>query len=119
MLFILLFFFRYTRLLVGLFTVWTYEAHKPQNSPTPSTEDVTVIVPTVDPAGVQFEECIKSIVAAGPSKIIVVTAGNGRCGRTNLEILERDWKAHAAIQLMECEVMNKRKQICKALPVVS
>lgn len=117
--FILLFLFRYTRLLVGFTAVWFYKPKVPQNRPMFSTKDVTVILPTVDPAGVNFEECIHSIRETDPYEIIIVTAGRGRGGRTNYEILEHDWKGYPAIRLMNCKVMNKRKQLCTAVPVVS
>lgn len=117
--FTLLFMFRYTRLLVGLFAVWLYKPKLPQTHPVFSTKDVTVILPTVDPAGVNFEECMHSIQETDPFEIIIVTAGGGRGGRTNFEILEHSWKGYPAIRLMNCKVVNKRKQLCTAVSLVS
>ncbi len=118
-LFILLFLFRYVRLLVSLVAAWLYKPIVSQHPPVVSKEDVTVIVPTVDPAGVNLKECIHSIRQTDPSEIIIVTAGAGRDGESNLEILEQDWKGYPAIRLMNCEVVNKRKQLYTALPTVS
>lgn len=117
--FVSLFLFRYVRLLVGVVAIWLYEPVVPQFSSDHSTKDVTVIIPTVDPTGVNFKECVHSIVQNDPFEVIIVTAGKGRNGKSNLQTLEQDWKSYLAIRIMECEVMNKRKQLCTAIRTVS
>lgn len=119
-LFIAFFIFRYTRLLVNIVGFWLYSPKVPQLSPTFTANDVTVIVPTVDPLGADFQECIQSIYNTGPALIIIVAAGMSPIGhQTNFETLNRDWTGCPGIKLMNCKAMNKRKQICTALPKVS
>ena len=74
-LFILLFIFRYTRLLV---TMVGYRIYKPTPIPVThllTSRDVTVIVPTIDPFNIGFAECMSSLAANNPACIIIVTAG--------------------------------------------
>lgn len=117
--FVSLFLFRYVRLLVGVVAFWLYKPVIPQVSPDHSAKDVTVIIPTVDPTGINFKECVHSILQDDPFEVIIVTAGKGRNGKSNLQILEQDWRSYLAIRIMECEVMNKRKQLCAAIRTVS
>ena len=118
-LFIGLLLFRYTRLLVNLVAFWFYTPKAPESSSFSAT-DATVIVPTVDPAGINFKECIHSIRKSGPALIIIVAAGKAEaCRQTNFEIVKQHWEGHFGIRVMECKFTNKRQQICTALPEVS
>lgn len=75
LLFILLFFFRYIRLMVDMIGIWIYSPTPIPSDPTLTSKDTTVIVPTVDPFNPDFAECISSIAATEPASIIIVTAG--------------------------------------------
>ena len=75
--FIVLFFFRYSRLLGKLVAFCFYEPVTISDYPKLRARDVTVIVPTVKPHGVQSDECIRPIYANRPAKIMIVTAGLG------------------------------------------
>jgi len=119
-LFIFLFIFRYLRLVVHIVGWWLYTPASLASSPVFSSSDVTVIVPTVDPAGVSFRECISSVISNDPTLIIIITAGPCPTDdETNFDKLEREWRDHPKIHLMECGVMNKREQLCTALAEVS
>ena len=76
--FICLFLFRYTRLLANIVGTFIYKPTPIPDNPALNSEDVTVIVPTVDPFNPGFAECIKSIAATSPATIIIVTAGGHR-----------------------------------------
>lgn len=117
--FVSLFLFRYVRLIIGAVAFWLYKPIVPQCSSDHSAKDVTVIIPTVDPTGINFQECVHTILENDPFEIIIVTAGKGRNGKSNLQILQQDWRGFPAIRIMECEVMNKRKQLCTAIRTVS
>lgn len=70
-----LFLFRYIRLLISIFGYWIYKPIPIPSNPTLTSNDTTVIVPTVDPFNLDFAECIFSIAATKPASIIIVTAG--------------------------------------------
>ena len=114
-LFIVLLSFRYTKLLVNLVAFWLYKPKTPGVSAIRCLRDVTVIVPTVDPASTYIRECIESIYDAGPALIIIVAAGFLKGRFTNYHRLIQDWQDYPKIRLMDCEVMKKRMQICMAL----
>lgn len=111
--FIFLFIFRYVRLVVNLVAFCRYKPTATSDSPYLKAKDVTVLVPTVEPYGEHFLECIRSIYANGPAEIIVVTAGPG-----NHDKAVRSIGIYSNVRVMNCSVQNKRKQMCRALPEV-
>ncbi|KAL6716708.1 hypothetical protein ACLMJK_006276 [Lecanora helva] len=115
--FVFLFLFRYIRTVGHIIGNYIYTP-VPINNKTvaPSAEDVTVIVPTVDPLAPTFSACINSILAARPAFVFIVTASRVSDGDANFERLKRDWQNVPSVQLLECPVMNKRRQLCTALP---
>lgn len=73
-LFLFLFIFRYLRLVVHIVSFWCfYRKAQVPDQPSYSSHDVTVIIPTVDPANEDFSECLKKCLANKPKKIIIVT----------------------------------------------
>lgn len=78
--FIGLFLFRYIRLLANIVGFFVYKPTPIPDDPILTSNDVTVIVPTIDPFNPDFAECIESIAATGPAQIIIVAAG----GQQNL-----------------------------------
>ena len=119
-LFLFLFVFRYLRLLVNITGCWLYSPRLLGPKDTFCPHDVTVIVPTVDPADVDFRECIKSILNTKPSLLIIVTAGQSRDGQqSNFDIMSQEWEGCSGVKLMESRFANKRKQLCTALSEVS
>ena len=111
--FIGLFLFRYVRLIVNLIAFCCYKPIAVSRDPGLTAKDVTVIIPTVEPYGQHFVECIRSIYANGPANIIVVTAGPG-----NYETAIKTLSAYSNILIKHCLSQNKRRQICEALPEV-
>ena len=111
--FFALFIFRYTRLVINLIGFWSYEAVPLSVMPIFFAKDVTVIIPTIEPHGEQFVECIDRVLANQPAEVIVVTAGKDRACNALLN--------RAQIQnvtILQIDVPNKRKQIMKAVKQV-
>lgn len=71
------------------------------------------MVPTVEPYGEDFEECIRSIRLNRPGKVIVVTAGPGNYDRAvgNISI-------YPNVLIKNCQFQNKRRQVNEALSEV-
>lgn len=117
--FIILFLFRYTRLVVNTISFLTYKATSIPTfprTPTQLPKDVTVIIPTVEPSGDDFEKCIHSIAKNNPAKIMIVTAGTGKDMEARNICSSYDYSS--AFGFFHCQVPNKRKQVCEALQKV-
>ena len=114
-LFCFLFLFRYLRLLVHIVSFLTHKSVPVRKSPALNVKDATVIIPSVEPSGPDFEECVCSVLANNPAQIIVVTVGQAK-----LDEAIRVCKAlHAtAIEVKAIGKANKRKQVLHALPFV-
>ena len=115
-----LFLFRYVRLVVNMISFLTYKATRIlpfPRIPILLPKDVIVIVPTVEPLGNDFDNCIYSIANNNPAKIMIVTDGPGK----EVQDSEIDRFCDSSSSLLEffhCEVPNKRAQVCKALQKV-
>ena len=109
--FISLFLFRYVRLVVNLagFLAFRSTALPKELSLTPN--DVTVIVPTVDPGNPDFEECITSIAKSGPAKIIIVVANDPE----ENDRAECYQERFPSLSVVFSRKANKRAQICQGL----
>ena len=84
---------------------------RPLINPTNSPSDVTVIVPTVSGQNPEFEDCIKSILANFPGKIIIVTVGqNNLIMAANVcRAIDKD-----KIEVIAVKEANKRAQFLYA-----
>lgn len=109
-LFIIIFLFRYVRLFVNLIAFLTFVSVSIPEEPTLSSDDVTVIVPSVQPYGEEFEECIQSVLQTNPVEIVVVTVGDD-----NLARAISSCQGSPVIRVLSIEVANKRVQVCEAL----
>ncbi|KAK0745788.1 nucleotide-diphospho-sugar transferase [Schizothecium vesticola] len=111
-----LWFHRYFRLLVHCISHWRYKSFTPKGEkPRYTSDDVTVIIPTIHNRFQELQESLMSILACQPAKLILVTTWN------KYEALEQVAKTlRASTQQTEIEVLhvdkaNKRLQVCKAL----
>lgn len=111
--FSVIFLFRYVRLLVSLVAFCTFASVLVREFPTLSAADVTVIVPSVEPSGEKFQECVQSILKTSPAGIIVVTAGS-----LGLVQARSICDLSPIIRVLSIERPNKRAQICRALKEV-
>ncbi len=117
--FIILFLFRYTRLVVNTLSFLTYKPTPIPIFPRISMqlpENVTVIIPTVEPSGIDFENCIYSIMKNNPAEIIIVTAGTGT--ETEARKACNSYYNASVFRFFHCKIPNKRTQVCEALPKV-
>jgi hypothetical protein len=120
--FIILFIFRYLRLLVHIFAFfWLYKPTPISDAGTRTiTErDVTVIIPTVEPGNPDFAECLASVLANHPRTIHIVTVGRELLAQARA-IVQPFALAHPQtdIHITTTSVANKRRQVAHVLPHV-
>lgn len=112
--FLCLFAWRYLRFVVNLVAFWCYSpSPMPKGQPTylPS-RDVTVIIPTVDPRGAGFQECVRSCAENRPAKIVIITAGDELYAQTVTEVRQLEQRfASTRFVVDRTQVANKRTQV--------
>ncbi|KAK0703285.1 glycosyltransferase like family 2-domain-containing protein [Lasiosphaeria miniovina] len=117
--FLVLFTWRYLRLVINLAGFWSYQASPilATHTYTPN-KDVTVIVPTIDP-GQEFEDCVLSIARNYPAKIIIATVGNVLRTKVLAAIkpMEEAYQ-NTKFEVLTTYVPNKRAQVANAARVV-
>ncbi|GKU06033.1 unnamed protein product [Fusarium langsethiae] len=115
-----LFVLRYTRLAGHLLGSWMYRAREVSADPAFTRSDVTVILPTIDPHGPDFRECVESILANHPACILVVTVGDAL--REECQDFMRKLSLDAPyteISVAALSEPSKRRQITHAIPKVT
>ncbi|KAM0549543.1 hypothetical protein ACHAPJ_009359 [Fusarium lateritium] len=115
-----LFVLRYARLIGHVLGSWMYRPAEISPDPAFTRSDVTVILPTIDPHGPDFRECVDSILANHPACILVVTVGAAlreEC-QTVLRKLSID-SPHTQISVSALSEPSKRRQITHAMPNVT
>ncbi|CCC06055.1 hypothetical protein SMACR_00273 [Sordaria macrospora] len=120
--FLALFIWRYLRFCINFIGFWSYKA-----APMPKSNanyfpgrDVTVVIPTVDPLGVDFYECLTSCARNGPRKIIVVTAGEALYAQTLsavAPVMEEFPLIHFLVT--RTDIANKREQVAHVIRYIS
>ncbi|KAH8901792.1 hypothetical protein BR93DRAFT_387090 [Coniochaeta sp. PMI_546] len=86
--FLMLLCWRYIRFFVNLIGFWIYKpvcSLKDSFDYHPSS-DVTVILPTIDPLGHDFQECLHTCCQNGPAKLIIITAGETLLNDTRKQV---------------------------------
>ncbi|KAI1935960.1 hypothetical protein LOZ66_004878 [Ophidiomyces ophidiicola] len=112
----LLFVYRYLRLIVNLLAVWTFRPIPPPDSPVLTSQDATIIIPTLQGCGAELEETIRTILLNEPHQIILVTIdANVAAARRMLDAMPA---ARPRIQLLSIPKPNKRRQMVRAIPEV-
>ncbi|KAK2740446.1 hypothetical protein FQN57_006073 [Myotisia sp. PD_48] len=112
----LLFFYRYFRLVVNLIAVWTFRPIQPPDNPTLTSQDVSIILPSLEGCGKQLEETICTILKNEPYQIFLVTID---ANRGNAERMLRAMPASTErIQLLSIPKPNKRRQMVRGIPEV-
>lgn len=115
-----LFMLRYLRLLGHIVGSWMYRPFEISPDPAFTRRDVTVILPTIDPHGPDFRECVQSILANHPACILVVTVGDVL--REECQIVMRKLGADAPdtdISVAALSEPSKRRQVTHAMPNVA
>ncbi|TKX19290.1 hypothetical protein C1H76_8475 [Elsinoe australis] len=111
---VLLFIFRYLRLVVNLVSHWTYKSIPIPENPTYTSKDVTVIIPTIDGEGEELRRTIQTCLIAQPAEVIIVTVDAN---------VKKALQLAAEININKVRVLsvtkaNKRRQMCRAIPEV-
>ena len=120
LLFLCLFIFRYTRLIVNLIAFLCYSPTKsvfPTTSETKiyyTCKDVTVIVPTTNPYNATTREVVERILRNNPAAVIVATIGKQR----NHKLLDERFGSQR-VSVVRVPKPNKRRQICMAVRKVT
>ena len=117
--FTFLFLFRYTRLIVHMIGFWLYKPSPIPMNPTVTPRDVTVIIPTVDPAYAGFKDCLVSVLENLPKRVCIVVPG-ALLQKTALDFVLNFRLAYpmAEIAVLHAPVANKRIQIAEAMPTI-
>jgi cellulose synthase/poly-beta-1,6-N-acetylglucosamine synthase-like glycosyltransferase len=109
--FLVVFIWRYLRLIIGILSSMTLRPVQIPQNPSYRPLDVTVIIPTVEPFGQEFEETVKSALRNEAGQIIVVT--------TTQQALDRALpfcSAHGSkVRLLLAPRANKRFQMACGL----
>ncbi len=118
--FLVLFTWRYLRFIVNLVAFWRYTPSPKPKKPTYfATKDVTVVIPTVDPARGWFHETLKACAETGPAKIIVITAGDELYELAIPFVREAEKNyPHTKFIVDKTQLASKRVQVARAVPYI-
>lgn len=116
--FLLLFAYRYLRLVVNLFLFWTFKPIPIPENPTLHPQDVTVILPTLDGEGAELERTVHSILQNEPKELILVTIDENLSKAQGL-ISRMPAGDHGRLRCMSVKQANKRRQMARAVPEVT
>ena len=112
---------RYARLVGNL--IGYYIVYRPAPivlEPRYTSKDVTVILPTIDPNGPDFQECLTSILASKPRAMYVVTVGAEKLEecKTVLGGISPAVRGTTVIKVSAMTEPSKRRQIAHAVPYI-
>ncbi|KAH8769332.1 polysaccharide synthase Cps1 [Hyaloscypha finlandica] len=114
--FIMLWLYRYVRLIVNYASSWTFRSIPPPENPTYTSDYVTVIILTIcgEDQHDNFKLCLRSCLVIKPYEILVIIID-----RNLVRITELAHSIDARIQVIAISVANKREQICEAIPRIT
>ncbi|KAK4202916.1 family 2 putative glycosyltransferase [Triangularia verruculosa] len=118
--FILLVVWRYARFILNCIGWLLYKpAPLPENPTYTPNRDVTIILPTIDPTGVDFKECISTCAQNEPAAIIVITAGDELLVKTQAAVAEYiSVYPKTTFMVGRAMIASKRAQVAVAVPLV-
>lgn len=91
---------------------------QPLESPSLSSHDVTVILPTLEGHGVELENTIESILQNEPKEIILVTI-KANLDSANKTVAKMPAAGYQRLRCLAVENPNKRRQMARAIPEVN
>lgn len=106
--------FRYIRLIVNCISHWTFRPVPIPSNPTYTSQDVTIICPTIATGGEELEETLRTCLKAEPFEIILVTVDANVVALTKIANAINTKK----IRVLSIREANKRRQMCRAIPEV-
>ncbi|KAK4204017.1 nucleotide-diphospho-sugar transferase [Triangularia verruculosa] len=109
---------RYVRLIVHCISHWTYKSIAPNwEKPRYTSNDVTVIIPTIHNRPQELQPSLESILACRPAKLILVTTWNKHDAleKAASALLGVNSALPTVIEVLHVDKANKRLQVCRAL----
>ena len=113
--FVGLYLFRYIRLWVNLVALARYRPIPPPDGPTITSQDMTVIIPTIAEDISQLKETVQTAYRLEPFEVLLVTP-DSRVKRLHQMVEELD--SPKRIQILTVSQANKRRQLSRAIPEV-
>jgi hypothetical protein len=113
-LFQLLFIFRYYRLVVGVIFYLRARPIPVPEKPSLTNDDVTVVIPTVNPNGLEFPACVASICANLPREIFIVTSDEEKATEAAQMLPNIDTRG-VSIRVLSANIANKRQQVAMVI----
>ncbi|KAJ5457584.1 hypothetical protein N7475_008972 [Penicillium sp. IBT 31633x] len=112
--FVTLFIYRYTRLVFNLLSFWTFQPIPPPENPKLTSQDVTVIIPSLEGCGDELVETIRTILDNQPREVLLVTIeANRKKAEKMLSLMPT-----TRVRLFTVKHPNKRRQMTRAIPEV-
>ncbi|KAK5651644.1 hypothetical protein OQA88_11819 [Cercophora sp. LCS_1] len=118
--FLTLFTWRYLRLVVNIIAFFCYTpAPIPRNAKYIPNKDVTVILPTIDPEGADFQECVRTCCENLPAAILIITAGDVLYAKTLAAVLpfQKEF-GRTEFTISRTQIASKREQVAHAIPLI-
>jgi hypothetical protein len=105
---------RYTRTIIHTFSHWCYRSIQIPLEPSLTSQNVTVIIPTIHNNFQELKESVQSILACQPYELLFVTTSD------KYDKLVHFAKSLEApnIRIFHVPIANKRIQVCEAIPKV-
>lgn len=107
--------FRYVRLWINLLANFLYTPIMPIDEPTITSQDMTVIIPTVAEDIQQLKETVQTAYRLEPHELLLVTP-DARVKR--LYQMVEEMGCPKRIQVLSVSQANKRRQLSRAIPEV-
>ncbi|QKX54999.1 uncharacterized protein TRUGW13939_02089 [Talaromyces rugulosus] len=114
--FIMLFIYRYARLIINLWSFYTFKTIPIPESPRLNADDVTVIIPTLEGCGDELVETIRTILDNRPAELLLVTIEANR--KKAEKMLNAMPAFNSRVRLFTVTHPNKRRQMTRAIPEV-
>lgn len=105
---------RYVRFIGNTISHWLYKSITIPSKPSFTSQDVTVIIPTIHNNFKELRTPIQSILACHPYELLLVTTSDKYKG---LLSFAKSLEA-SNIKVLYVPIANKRLQVCEALPMV-
>lgn len=100
----------------NLFSFWSFKPIPPPENPKLTSQDVTVIIPSLEGCGDELVETIRTILDNHPFELLLVTI---EANRTKAEeMLSAMPASKSRIRLFTVKHPNKRRQMTEAIPEV-
>ena len=108
------------RLVINLWSFWTFKPIPLPAEPRLTSDDVTVILPSLDGEGEELERTIASILKNQPKELILVTIDENLPKLHNtINKTPAGAQGKLPIRCMSVKQANKRRQMARAIPEVT